>query len=154
MRRGRGEPVSITRGVGDAGSGVNTVVGETCGAAESNGAGLLTAERGGNAIDSVFERVSNATCVAPRHRASGASSSSAGSLFASGLARAAALAAQGDERAVGRALDAVRDARGDQGRRDHAARAQHGGRSARHERAVDHDGDGGGEHGRVNPCHG
>ncbi len=84
--------MSIARGVGGAGSGVKIVVGETRGAAGSNGGSVRTVIGcAPKASASVFVRASKATCVAPRQRASGASANSGGSLPASGRAAHARL---------------------------------------------------------------
>ena len=85
VRRGRGEPVAITRGVGGAGSGVNTVVGATCGALGSYGGSARNDVVPPNVSASVFDRPSQRTSP-PKQRASGASGTSAGSLR--GTARA------------------------------------------------------------------
>ena len=85
VRRGWGEPVTMTRGVGGAGSGVKTVVGATRGAFGSYGRGVPMVIGPPNDTLSVLVRPSQAT-YAPRQRARGPMASSAGSPGTAGRA--------------------------------------------------------------------
>lgn len=73
VRRGRGAPLSGARGVARGGAGVKTAVGETCGCAGSNGAGVTIAPSDGNVTFSVLVGESKLT-LPPSAFTSGANS--------------------------------------------------------------------------------